>query len=94
MLFLLELFELPDFVLLLPEFVVFDELGDELVAFELPLLLLFLELGAPDPPPDDDCFSFLSLIIIYTIATHLIIVSQTLSKCHYIRVSCYVAVAN
>lgn len=55
-----------------------DELGDDVVALidaALELVVLFvlvLELLLPPPPeleeedPPEDCFSFLSLIIIYT----------------------------
>lgn len=69
--FLLEfvLLEFPEWLFLF-EFDDFDELGDEDVGFTLgvellffELLLLPLEFEDPEDPPDD-CFSFLSLIII------------------------------
>lgn len=77
MMFLLVLLEPAELLLLLaPDD--FEELGDDvdalfadelaLVALLLELLLLLFEL--PPPPPEledpEDCFSFLSLIIIYT----------------------------
>jgi hypothetical protein len=83
--FLLELLllEFP-LLLFLVELDAFEELGEDVDA-EFPLdallfalLLLFFVLLLPpefeDPEdPPDDCFSFLSLIIIYTVADHLLI---------------------
>lgn len=71
-------------LLFLLEFDAFDELGDDVGAgFELDALLLALllllfelllppEFEDPDDPPED-CLSFLSLIIIYTVVDHLFI---------------------
>jgi hypothetical protein len=68
-LFELVLLEFPEWLFLF-ELDDFDELGDEDVGFTLgvellffELLLLPLEFEDPEDPPDD-CFSFLSLIII------------------------------
>lgn len=82
--------EFPELLLFLLELVALDELGTD-VEFPLDTLLLFalllffvllllpLEFEDPADPPDD-CFSFLSLIIIYTVADHLHISFGTLTK--------------
>lgn len=84
-LLVLLLLEFPELLLSFLELDVFDELGDDVDAlldaefafdalFAL-LLLLFelllpLEFEDPEDPPED-CLSFLSLIIIYTVVDHL-----------------------
>lgn len=78
--------EFPKLLLFLLEFVALDEPGadaelplDALLLFALLLffVLLLLPLVFEDPAdPPDDCFSFLSLIIIYTVANHLLISFQ------------------
>lgn len=82
---MLLLLELPELLLSFLELDALDELGDDVdvlldaeLAFDalFALLLLLFELllpvvfEDPDDPPED-CFSFLSLIIIYTVVDHL-----------------------
>lgn len=80
------LLEFPELLLFLLEFDDFVELGEDvevlldaefaLALFALLLLLFELllppELEDPDDPPED-CFSFLSLLIIHTVVDHLLI---------------------
>lgn len=83
---LLLLLEFPELLLLLLELDAFEELGEDVDALfdaapeldELFALLLLFELlpfppelDPPADPPPEDCFSFLSLIIIYKNVDHL-----------------------